>query len=231
MAAGTCWTSNEFAGRGCDVVATAIRTIKYHGLKSAEAYFETGETHFERLCWSFGNIPFAPDTFDVVFCQNALQYVENLEDVWEEIYRVLKPGGRLVLAWTGVHGLFKSKRWGPGHSYLCYTRHIDAAGFTRRASLPPTVVRPYRVGSHRSALLDRIAGSSLVVDLADVSRASRSADTRCVYRVDGPAGHADEHGRGQGSLPSTSESTPAHVIDRKPLKQRHLLALQIADPW
>lgn len=137
MAAGCCWTSNEFAKRGCRVVSTDIRTIKYHGLRSAEAYFEMGETNFERLCWTFGTIPFDDKTFDVIFCQNAFQYVEDLNKMVTEVYRVLKPGGKLVFAWTGARAPFKSKSWGPGYYLTTYLYHVRSCGFYISEVFPP----------------------------------------------------------------------------------------------
>jgi SAM-dependent methyltransferase len=136
MAAGCCWTSKEFSKRGCKVVSTDIRTIKYHGLRSAEAYFEKEDITFERLCWAFGRIPFDDATFDIVFCQNAFQYVENLPNMMKEIHRVLKPFGRFVLAWTGMRALFKSKRWGPGYYLTEYLREVRKCGFSV-AVFPP----------------------------------------------------------------------------------------------
>jgi len=129
MAAGCCWTSNEFAKRGCHVVCTDIRTIKYYGLRSAEVYFDQDRTKFDRLCWAFGGIPFQDETFDVIFCQNAFQYVGDLQSIVKEIYRTLKPGGRFILTWTGVHAPFKSRKWGPGHYLLEYIYHIRRCGF------------------------------------------------------------------------------------------------------
>lgn len=129
MAVGSCWTSREFAKRGCGVVCTDYRTIKYHGLRSAEAYFEAGIPRFERLCWSFGKIPFPDETFDLVFCQNAYQYVPDLAAMTKEVHRVLKPNGKFVLAWTGPRAPFKRNSWGPGHYVTAYLHHARKCGF------------------------------------------------------------------------------------------------------
>jgi len=42
-------------------------------------------------------IPFADDSFDVVFCTNVLDHTSNPEKVISEIFRVLNSSGRLVL--------------------------------------------------------------------------------------------------------------------------------------
>ncbi len=41
-------------------------------------------------------IPYGPETFDVVFCNNVLEHLEQPEQVFAEVSRVLKPGGCFV---------------------------------------------------------------------------------------------------------------------------------------
>jgi SAM-dependent methyltransferase len=43
------------------------------------------------------HIPVAADHFDAILCIAVLEHVENPEEVVPELYRVLKPGGHLVL--------------------------------------------------------------------------------------------------------------------------------------
>jgi ubiquinone/menaquinone biosynthesis C-methylase UbiE len=42
-------------------------------------------------------IPFEDDTFDVVFCSHVLEHIEDRHQALEEMKRVLKPGGTLIL--------------------------------------------------------------------------------------------------------------------------------------
>ena len=42
-------------------------------------------------------LPFADNTFDSVLCTEVFEHVEQLEDVIIELYRVLKPGGRMIV--------------------------------------------------------------------------------------------------------------------------------------
>jgi SAM-dependent methyltransferase len=43
-------------------------------------------------------IPFAADTFDLILCMQVLEYVPEPQIVMAEIYRVLRPGGTLILS-------------------------------------------------------------------------------------------------------------------------------------
>jgi SAM-dependent methyltransferase len=50
-----------------------------------------------------GALPFSAATFDAVFCQLGLQYFPDRQQAAREMYRVLKPGGRLVvLVWRAL---------------------------------------------------------------------------------------------------------------------------------
>jgi hypothetical protein len=48
------------------------------------------------------NLPLADNKFDVVFCTQMLQYVPNPQNVVNEIHRVLRPGGSLLLSAPAV---------------------------------------------------------------------------------------------------------------------------------
>ena len=39
------------------------------------------------------NLPFAENSFDMVFCNHVLEHIENDAKAMSELYRVLKPGG------------------------------------------------------------------------------------------------------------------------------------------
>jgi SAM-dependent methyltransferase len=41
-------------------------------------------------------IPYDDETFDLVICDNVLEHLENPEEVFAEVRRVLKPGGRFI---------------------------------------------------------------------------------------------------------------------------------------
>ena len=41
-------------------------------------------------------LPFEDNSFDIIFNPVSVHYVEDVEHVWKECYRVLKPGGILI---------------------------------------------------------------------------------------------------------------------------------------
>ncbi len=59
------------------------------------------------LTWheaSAEEMPFADEKFDVVICQMGIQFMENRSAALQEMYRVLVPGGRLVINVPGPAG-------------------------------------------------------------------------------------------------------------------------------
>jgi SAM-dependent methyltransferase len=76
--------------------------------------------------WQEGNalaLPFSDETFDVVLCQQGLQFFSNRPAALREMHRVLVPGGRVALS---VWGPLEQN---PGHAALvrALERHLDAA--------------------------------------------------------------------------------------------------------
>ncbi len=56
--------------------------------------------------------PFRDATFDIVFCSNLLEHTPSSEPVFDEIARVLVPGGRAWVSWTNWYS-----PWG-GHEIV-----------------------------------------------------------------------------------------------------------------
>lgn len=50
------------------------------------------------------DMPFPDDSFDVLFCQMGLQFMEDKPSALKEMHRVLAPGGRLLLNMPGPAG-------------------------------------------------------------------------------------------------------------------------------
>jgi len=52
------------------------------------------------------SLPFADNTFDVVYSNGVIHHTPNTQDVVHEIYRVLKPGGRAIIMVYAENSLF-----------------------------------------------------------------------------------------------------------------------------
>jgi len=70
-----------------EMVAKAEKNIQLLQIPNASVHVGTGES-----------IPFADESFDVVTSNGVLNLSPEKEQVFAEIYRVLKPGGRLQFA-------------------------------------------------------------------------------------------------------------------------------------
>ena len=95
------YASFKFAQKGCSVVATDISNyLKVSNLFVKKAYYD-------RMFSDMHYIPFIDNTFDIVFGAAVLHHSKDLKRVFGEIYRVLKPGGRLVLINETSRGVFE----------------------------------------------------------------------------------------------------------------------------
>lgn len=108
------------AACGTGVVARLIapmvgKSDKVVGLDFDPVMLSMAKSLGPNVEWQEGdlqNLPFADDLFDLVICQQGLQFLADPAAGLRQIYRVLRPGGRVVLAiWTE---LAKS----PGHAVL-----------------------------------------------------------------------------------------------------------------
>lgn len=95
-------------------------------------------------------LPFAEETFDLVYCRAVLHHAHDLKDLCREAARVLKPGGTMIAtrehvisspddlpAFLGAHPLHD--RYGGEHAYLLheYRVALKSAGLIQRKILNP----------------------------------------------------------------------------------------------
>lgn len=95
----TCWATNKFAQAGLNAIALDISTAELQGLRTAEYFIADGAVFFERLLGSMDAIPLASSSVDYVYCCEVLHHndLESLRRTFREIFRVLRPGGRLLM--------------------------------------------------------------------------------------------------------------------------------------
>jgi SAM-dependent methyltransferase len=78
---------------GVDINESGIGTA----CRLAEAAQMSSECHFEQ-CDASKRLPYADGHFDAAFSNDVLCHIPNRVDILGELFRVLKPGGRLVFS-------------------------------------------------------------------------------------------------------------------------------------
>lgn len=139
LGSGRCWSTRFFARKGCYAVGIDILLAKYVGLLTGDIYIQNEGVYFERVRGNMNELPFRDKIFDIVFITATLHHSSDISVTLKEVYRVLKPAGRLVLANEPVSGFKKSKmdcaeiKAGINeHVYRLWTyvRNLKKTGFT-----------------------------------------------------------------------------------------------------
>ena len=82
------------------VIERAVKTVLQAGLEQ-QISFELVEP---------GPLPVASGSFDVIFSKDALCHIENKKALYDELFRVLKPGGQIAIGdWLVQHHGKQSK--------------------------------------------------------------------------------------------------------------------------
>lgn len=119
-------------------------------------------------------LPFANDTFDVVFARAVLHHTRDLDSACREMYRVLRPGGIFIAAREHVIskeadlGQFLDQHplhhlYGGERAFLLdrYIGVLSNAGFVSVQVLSPLKspinLFPYTIDSLRNAVIDRLS--------------------------------------------------------------------------
>jgi len=91
---------------------------RIHALDIAEGMLEQAEQKFddlglgEQIQWHLGDmesLPFVDGTFDGCISSLTVQWSENLQQLFEEVYRALKPSGWFAFSTLGPETLFELK--------------------------------------------------------------------------------------------------------------------------
>ena len=80
-------------------------------------------------------LPFADDTFDITYSSNVAEHIPNPWDMGQEMLRVTKPGGLVVLSYTVWLGPFGGHETGLWEHYVGGEFARDR--YTRRHGHPP----------------------------------------------------------------------------------------------
>jgi SAM-dependent methyltransferase len=98
IGAGRTWSSRHLAtiGRAKEVVAVDVLTTRFLGLETADLFFQEDNVFYERLRADLHRMPLPDAWADAVFSCASLHHSSSLPDLYREVWRILKPGGRFV---------------------------------------------------------------------------------------------------------------------------------------
>ena len=139
--AGSCWLSSCLNRMGCRTIAVDVSPA---ALEIGKELFRVDPRHRPELEPRFlpydgHRLPLPAESVDRIACFDAFHHVPNPEELLAEFHRVLKPGGRAVLAEPGEGhshselSAFETERCGVLESELDVTeleRRARRAGFT-----------------------------------------------------------------------------------------------------
>jgi ubiquinone/menaquinone biosynthesis C-methylase UbiE len=100
-------------GDGTDLVYYKKLGADIYGLDASDELIKIAETKLEGVNLKVGlfeNIPFEDNYFDIVLSKYAIMTSANMEPVFKEIHRVLKPGGMMMYLVTHPFRQFFEKK-------------------------------------------------------------------------------------------------------------------------
>jgi SAM-dependent methyltransferase len=111
-------------GRGVILGALADRGFEVHGVEiSAEAARGADPRAEIRIARKLSDAGYADETFDEVIIWHVLEHLDDPRGAIEEIHRILRPGGRLIVAVPNFGSL--QARWsGSAWFHLDLPRHL-----------------------------------------------------------------------------------------------------------
>jgi ubiquinone/menaquinone biosynthesis C-methylase UbiE len=102
-------------GDGLDLVYYRKLGAEVYGLDASEKLIDIAKQRLpdaDIRIGTFEKLPYEDNYFDVILSKYAIQTSENLNPVFQEIYRVLKPGGILMYLVTHPFRQFLEKKEG-----------------------------------------------------------------------------------------------------------------------
>jgi SAM-dependent methyltransferase len=96
IAAGCGWASRALAEDGHHVVASDLSNDEHIGLGCAVRLRTYSGLLFGCVLAGAEHLPFQSDSFDCIFCFDTLKHIVDLQRVFQEAARVLRPGGILL---------------------------------------------------------------------------------------------------------------------------------------
>jgi ubiquinone/menaquinone biosynthesis C-methylase UbiE len=95
--------------------------------KYAEKYIH--HTDVEYMTMMAESLNFEDGSFDKVFCFNAIDHCVDYKKVLRELFRVVKPGGRIILSFENMNYMYKLF-YGLGFKKLCQIYHPSEISYS-----------------------------------------------------------------------------------------------------
>ncbi len=136
-------------GQGCDLLHAAKAGAHVHGIDLTQNHHEICKRYFAALnlpvdlhLGNAGDLPFASESMDIVYSLGVLHHTDNAEQCVAEARRVLKPGGKIIVAlyhfwslphlWIVGEGLLRGQIFKLGYRNLLSTIESGADGVNIR---------------------------------------------------------------------------------------------------
>lgn len=113
-------------GGGTGQVSTIIKELGFD-IKNVdiEVEKETDENFFFDLNCD-KDLPFEENSFDVVLCQEVIEHIENPWRLFRQVYRVLKPGGLMMVTTPNILSDYSKKIFNKnGYFYWFQPKNFD----------------------------------------------------------------------------------------------------------
>lgn len=130
--------------------------------------FEGKEVPIDKIDLNHEELPYADESFDLITCSEVVEHLENYRRVFREMYRVLKPGGLVIVTTPNVLNM-KSR-----------LRYFGCGFFNLFGPLPVKHQTKYSLGAHITPIpyfyLAHALDDSDFVDIRlDIDRRQRSS--------------------------------------------------------
>jgi len=84
-------------GRGDNSIIFAKKALEVIGVDIKDTFLGDATRNVSFQIANAENLPFSDDTFDVIFSKDTFHHLKNIGNSLKEAFRVLKPGGSLVI--------------------------------------------------------------------------------------------------------------------------------------
>ncbi len=152
-------------GPGWFAEAFAAAGARYATVEAAEGEFAGALSGSARVVATALRLPFADDSVDVCYSSNVLEHVPQPWVMTDEMLRVTRPGGTVVVGFTTWYGPWGGHETSPWH---LVSGHYAARRYARRHGKPPK---------------NRYGESLFAVTVAETLRWARTQDAADVVRV------------------------------------------------